>query len=145
MKKNIITILTLIALSTLAHARIGETVAECDARYGEPKLIKADSRMYHKSGYTVRIAFDENKKCGEVCYMITNGEGSLSDKERKAFMSANGKAWISQQGTELLKKWQSPDKVAFFLNGVLVVRTLDYDDFLTAEDKRKEAEKLNAF
>ena len=144
MKKNIITILTVLALSTLAHARIGETVAECKARYGEVKLEDEDQKFYQKSGYTIAIFFNDNGKCCQIHY-LKSGEGELTEKEVNAFMNANGKNWKKIKANKTYIKWESGGKFAYDTAGTLLIRTIAHDAFVFDEADRKEAEKLNAF
>jgi len=136
--------LTVLALSTLTHARIGETVAQCDARYGELMDFPDDNgdRHYNKNGFIVFASFNKDGRCGKIHYLKKNNK-ELTTPELKAIMRANGKGWVEDRGTEGLKVWRTDSRVAYLLEGrSLFVYTLAYED---AEAKRKEAEKLNAF
>jgi hypothetical protein len=146
MKKNIITILTVLALSTLAHARIGETVAQCDARYGE--LVRFPDangdRHYNKNGFAVFASFSKDGKCAAIFYCKLNDE-KISALELKALMRANGKGWVSQNKLADFDVWISDNKKAYLRNEVLTIKTLAHIDYEIAEDERKKAEKLNEF
>lgn len=49
---------------TMAAARLGETIRECDARYGKPTQVEAGAvfansleRTYFKGGFTIKVLF----------------------------------------------------------------------------------------
>jgi len=145
MKKNIITILTVLALSTLAHARIGETVAQCDARYGELLKNGENGRHYNKSGFVVFVNIDKKGKCGKIHYFKKSDE-NISTLELKALMRANGTGWVERVGTERLKIWKNNSRVAYLLEGkTLYVYTLAYEAEEDAEAERKKVEELSSF
>ena len=138
--------LTVLALSTLTHARIGETVAQCNARYGEVVAEdEAVGRCYQKSGFNVFVTIAENGKCGQITYSKENG-GKFTAPELKALMRANGKGWVEQGKIADMQIWKTDDKAAYFNEGnYLFIRTLAYKAEEEAEAERKEAEKLKAF
>ena len=142
MKKTITTMLTVLALSTLTHARVGETVAECNARYGGTDDI-GRKVYYKKSGYLLAVEFDTKGRCGEIVYSKPGAD--LSNSEIRAFIRANGSGWVEKEGTAKLDKWKSADKMAYFYGGILVVRSLVYEAAKDAEAEREKQEKLNAF
>lgn len=137
--------LTVLALSTLTHARIGETVAQCNARYGEVKLEDEGQKFYEKSGFTIAIVFDDNGKCCQIHYLKSGSSNNLTEKETKAFMNANGSSWKRTKVNDTYIKWESGGKFAYDTSGTLLIRTIAHDAFALAEADRKEAEKLNAF
>ena len=138
--------LTVLALSTLTHARIGETVAQCDARYGEVvRSPDADGdRHYNKNGFAVFASFNKDGRCVAIFYVKSNDE-KISTLELKALMRANGKGWISQKKLGAYDVWTNDSKKAYLSGKILTIKTLAHIDYEIAEDARKEAEKLNAF
>ena len=138
--------LTVLALSTLTHARIGETVAQCDARYGELKGMSHETtRQYVKSGFAVFATIDKNGKCAAIYYSKMNDE-KISTSELKALMRANGTGWVSNDNLGDFKVWVSGDKKAYYRDDdTLTIRTLAYIAAEKAKAEKEEAEKLNAF
>jgi len=146
MKKITTTMLTVLALSTLTHARIGETVAQCNARYGEVMSPPDDNgdRHYNKNGFAVFASFNKDGKCAAIFYHKQNRK-KISTLELKALMRANGKGWISQKKLGDWDVWINDSKKVYSDGESLVVKTLAHIDYEIAEDERKEAERLNAF
>ena len=53
---------------TVAAARLGETIEECDARYGKPTQVEAGAvfaksieRTYSKDGFTIKVLFVDGR------------------------------------------------------------------------------------
>lgn len=57
------TLAFLFLLMATAFGRLGETVAECDARYGKPTLSREDYRWYEKTGISIHARFRGGKAC----------------------------------------------------------------------------------
>lgn len=89
-----LTILTLlILLAAPAHARLGETEAECAARYGTPvksSSLQPDERRWRKGNMEVTVAFVEGRA---VVITFMKRETRLSDVEIETLLNANGNGW----------------------------------------------------
>ena len=93
------TTLLLIALmfSTPAFARIGETTAELDKRYGKPRETtreKVETRRYSFRGYTVLVGFEKGISQCEIYQREDNFR--MSEPEIQGLLQANaGKSeWL---------------------------------------------------
>jgi len=88
------TIVLTVALLVPAKARIGETVAESDARYGKPTEIKSPSRYYSKNGYKIVVKF-RGGKAAQITFgkekMDSDGvrEG-MTKEEIQSILKSNG-------------------------------------------------------
>lgn len=110
----------LLALSlgcSAAHARIGETVAQCDARYGTPKKIGKDAplcaqtRTYNKGDLLITVGFNEQGTAEEVTYAKVLG-GELTEEEQENFLGENrdDSTWSRMQSTSAaLVLWNRTD------------------------------------
>ena len=86
------TITLLLALSTLASARIGETRAECEERYGSPTEVDELGTHYIKHGYRLILQFDSDGECALFSAQRV-GQPKLTDKEIAMFLTGNGDEW----------------------------------------------------
>jgi hypothetical protein len=65
MKKQLI-FMAAVAAVTISHARLGESIEECRARYGEPRRIQTDDSLsgiatYAKNDLVIAVHFDHGK------------------------------------------------------------------------------------
>jgi hypothetical protein len=89
----------------VAQARIGETVKECEERYGKPVRVLKDRSMiaYVKSPLLPLLHFTDGK-CDEISYVKAeldspDAREELSEDERDLLQIANGgnRAWRRSQ------------------------------------------------
>ena len=89
-------------LPTEVAARLGETIAQCNARYGQPeKTTPAEDtvvKLYHQNhlfnGYRVSIYFMNGKSANEEFIRLDkskSGEREISEKDQEAILRANTK------------------------------------------------------
>jgi hypothetical protein len=76
-----------------AHCRIGETLDECKARYGDPITVLESSALFLKSGIFVSTHFVKGK-VDEISYYRTSVKNSKrhvcpSDAEVQVLLNAN--------------------------------------------------------
>lgn len=80
----------LLFLSITAEARLGETVAECKARYGE-ELDRDDAKRYlgfNKNGFIVMAFFDADLKCEKLIF-LREDKGEMSSTQKDLLVKAN--------------------------------------------------------
>jgi hypothetical protein len=68
--------------------RVGETIAQCDDRYGKPVEVTSDLRVYHKEQMVIGV-FHENGVCWKIAYAHADGT-PLSEVERNAILDLYG-------------------------------------------------------
>ena len=89
-------IAVLVLCSVTAFARIGETEAQIEKRYGKPKFNSSSTRSYFYKALSIIVAFD-NGVSGIETYEKRDG-ALMSAGEIRQLLNANG------DGT----KWQEP-------------------------------------
>lgn len=90
-------------LSLSAQARIGETEAQCNARYGPPmaKVTKGD-KQYSKNGYIIFVWFKDGKAAQIQYTRSFNGSSdTLKSEEVDAFLAANAEGLSWSRPTKL--------------------------------------------
>ena len=93
----------ILGLACSAHARLGETVAQIEARYGKPSETSSNgvrsSASYSKDGIAVKVDFVNRASWQETyCKPSADQQGAFEPflrKEIDAFLEANaaGQAW----------------------------------------------------
>jgi hypothetical protein len=86
MRTNLLIAAVASLLNLSASARVGETVAECDARYGKPVLVEGLRRTYAMKGFVVIQEF-ENGKAAVSVYKSASGK-DLTEGEKTVFVNA---------------------------------------------------------
>jgi hypothetical protein len=149
--------LLLLALLTLtANARMGETLAECEARYGKGKRV-GERVEFAKGDIAITVHFGKDEKCDYIFFTAYKvlSRRPFSDDERGGLLKANGLGHIlvrreSIEGGEI--EWQAGSKqVAAVMVGNssrIVFFTPEgkkaLDAHLEAESK-KEPESIKGF
>ena len=64
-------LVALLALPRNTQCRIGETLLECETRYGKPVEIKKDTALFLKNGMTVSVHFFGGK-VDQITYYKTD-------------------------------------------------------------------------
>ena len=113
-------VVPLFTLATPLQARLGESVARLEARYGAPVKFQNGSCTrdfqctYHHGGMTIVVDFlDETSQCESY----SNEDGSpFKPEETQALMSVNGRGgkWTLKEDKQTSKRWNlsSGDVVA---------------------------------
>ena len=145
----------LMMLSNKASARIGETLDQCKARYGEPVTVDGDTYTFMKNGLLVIVEFYENKvdligfrKAEENALSIA---ADMSDNEIQTILSANGNGnnWRKREVISINKEWEAEDVTMFAqyitMQNILMIFTKEYLARFDAAKKAKENNNLKGF
>ena len=155
--KPMLAILTLILTITPAFARIGETPAECIARYGEPvEIDKEKSQLIFMKGTMAIIAGFFDGKCDKLVMRkveqdIIGTPEEISDNEIDLLKEANGgeKPWREKPLISMTKLWETEDGAILAqyepLNRLLVIFTRECNERQKAAKKAEEQKKLDGF
>ncbi|MEM1058859.1 MAG: hypothetical protein AAGK14_06395 [Verrucomicrobiota bacterium] len=141
------------AVPTTSQARLGETKAECEKRYGEAVetggvFMGADTNsIYHKNGFLIVVGYIDGI-CTFVAFTkpgeYTNQE--MSEHEIKTLMEANSNG---QRWTQTARgNWSLPDgSVAVFTYGSnqLSFATQGFVSKMNERTKAKESKNLEDF
>jgi hypothetical protein len=157
---NPLLLLLLTALPTFA--RLGETKAECEARYGKPISIIAENNgaIYQKAGLTIVITFWKDK-AARVSFSKDNpdhpgyeidGRAPLTRVEQDTLLKANSgnSTWKKDEESDAkLVSWTRADDKAIAMYSAdgndLTFTDSAYADHLLKEMDKKEAKKLEGF
>jgi hypothetical protein len=100
---------------TMAAARVGETIRECDARYGKPTQaeagpIVADSveRTYFKEGFTIEVLFVDGR-AETISYLHPS---AFTDEQITKLLNNNaqGEVWAEKPNgsSGVYGSWETP-------------------------------------
>lgn len=119
--KAIVFLLVLCALlAAPARARLGETRAECEARYGMP-LKEVDVKgvralVFSKSGFSILVLFDGDR-VGSILYTHDDGpKGApsppeITGVELETLLNANAPQWSDEsEGSAMFRNWSTPGR-----------------------------------
>ena len=124
-------------LACSAHARLGETVAQIEARYGPPDPprgvppsrvppIENSSRDYHHDGIKIGVRFYNGISGKESYYRATGESHQLSEKDIETLLNANsnGKPWTHLRSPSGNNDWTCENgyTAAFSGQDVLVIK-----------------------
>jgi hypothetical protein len=144
----------LILAAATAEARIGETIAQCHERYGNPLRITGDERRYETGGFVIFVTFFEGK-AEEITYCKQSSgflgrPDALSKNEIAELLKKNAVGvWKAPAKPSLEIDWESADGscVAGYsgISNVLRITTTTrikrMADARQAEAKAKKAEE----
>jgi len=159
----VLSILALIACSpVVGHARLYETEAQCEQRYGKPQespsdkaipiLANATNRTYNYQSWKIRVAF-LNAKVSMIQYTKSVADASsitIRDDEANAILAgeANGGKWQDKMNFDLFdqlihpKKWLNTNcSIAYFVGAnriSLVIESPEVEIFKKAQAEEKE-------
>ncbi|MDD5677887.1 MAG: hypothetical protein PHW60_07840 [Kiritimatiellae bacterium] len=164
--------LALVILGTLALtpiydacARLDETLAQCEQRYGKPQESPSDKAMpllsgalnvsYQYQGWHIRIAFLDDKAVMISYSKIAQagGDSSIKDDEAKAILDSEGngnewkKSWTLNPFAPLVypKRWLKTNGSIAYLVGMnkimLVVESPKAEEFRKAQATAKEEQR----
>lgn len=147
--------LTLFAVAGSVQARIGETVDQCKARYGQILNIMPNGiHVYEKHPFRVVCGYSEG-----VCVYIgfLNSERDvldnplpMSETQIQTILDANskGRSWVKRQVISLHKEWQTSDGylcAVYSFENLLLISTKAEMDRSNAETVENEKKKLKGF
>jgi hypothetical protein len=158
---KLLPILALLLTALPTFARLGETKAECEKRYGKPfKTLEDGIDIFKKAGLDITVIYLKDT-AARISFSKANPEASpfkldqslpLSEAERDTLLKANsgGSPWKEdlEAGADYLR-WKRADKKAAAMyspdSKVLTIYTSDYADHLDEEEKKQETKKLDGF
>jgi hypothetical protein len=102
-------------MTSQTSARVGETLAQINARFGEPKFTSEArppatlANVYHKAGLMIIIHFRNDISELEVYGKMD--KSALTDAEQDALREANsgGKKWTKVAQISLSPEWKTED------------------------------------
>ena len=145
MTMKTITMTLLLALSTLASARIGETKAECEERYGSPTEVDELGTHYLKHGYRLILQFDSDGACALFSAQRL-GQPKLTDKEIAMFLAGNGDDWGDPIAEGVNIRWHGSGVVGYvYKRSIVFVFESSYAAKLKDEAAERERELLITF
>ena len=161
----ILAVIGVIALTPIhTFARLGETEAQCEQRYGKPQVSLSDksfpvlsgavNRTYQYQGWCIMIAFFDGK-AAIISYSKaakTPGGVTIRNDEAKAILDAegNGGEWKGSRSFNLFgpvhpKKWSNTNGSIAYLVGItraaLVVESPKAEEFRKTQPKTTEEQQ----
>ena len=113
---SILAFLCFLTLPSVAFSRIGETIEQCEGRYGAhlkamdgDDVMITESRLYTKNGFNVIVGFSKG-----ICHLCvyTKMDGSaLTEVEQKSLLQAEAgsSSWQLLRDFSMNTKWQRLD------------------------------------
>ena len=152
MQRTAYLIITFVFVSNLAIARVGETLEQCKARYGQPIIQENTHGMYVfiKSGFYIMVGFGVDKKVACISYRKTGKDDlgqpqEITDEEIQIILKLNSnKKWERVLEISFTNKlWTNEDK-SYGANYDMLENTLvitNYEFAKKFQDKMKEIDK----
>jgi hypothetical protein len=156
---------------TMAAARLGESIGECDARYGKPTQVEAGAafansleRTYFKDGFTITVLFIDGRAetisyfhpsaltGDEVTKLLNNNAHGEAWEETPNGSSSVYGSWETAQGATAEyfkpKPWESRTSSQYCLkiSSSTLARLVQKNEMERKAEERKKAEaaKLRA-
>ncbi len=138
-----------------AFARIGETLAQCETRYGKAYNTEGSMSAFRKGGLLIGVVFYQGK--ADVVYYekeernIVNLAAEMSENEIETLLKANGgdKKWKKSAVISMDKHWQTEEGELFAnyttIRSQLTVCTREYLEREFEKTKAKEKKQLEGF
>jgi hypothetical protein len=156
MRIALIALLFVVAVTTTAQARLGETADQLVARYGQPlketdqkgegdKIASADV-VFQKGGFQIEVTLVDGISVAETFNKI-NGDG-LSLGEIRILLNDNsqGSGWEAPQTIADQKKWMRDDgAVASLAQGFLTIKSKELMTEETTAKKLESQPSLDGF
>ena len=94
MNTILIATLALILAAVPASARIGETVEQCEKRYGKAYPVRQSSdTMFRKNGFDIVVSFYAGK-CDSIYYIKNDGGfNPITEEEQQILRESNAEGW----------------------------------------------------
>jgi hypothetical protein len=157
MGKYILILISILTCS-LASARIGETLPECKARYGESTGTSANDNdviFFEKNSMLIAVHFYQ-EKCDFIQFQKSkeNSIGiptPLSENEIETLLKANGgeQKWEKRNILSMDKEWITQDGKIYAtyanLKNFLSIATAEYIQRDNDNKKKQESENLKNF
>lgn len=83
------------ASARAGSTRIGETLEQCTARYGDPVMERVNSAGFEKNGIRILVDFREDGRAASILYMQAGGF-SEQEVERLLKLNGGGQRWIPE-------------------------------------------------
>ena len=154
MKPLPLLLLLLTALPTFA--RLGETKAECETRYGKPIVTLTDTERFIKADIQIQITYLSDK-ASHIEYERRTATPDAADKKPKdlteteltVFLDANkgNSHWKKRASDSTWIKWERADGGAsatyWVKTGSLTVQLTAFEEHMAKETAKAAAEKAN--
>ena len=103
MKRTLATILITAVGAVTANARIGYTLSECQAQYGEITKVTGNGYQFTKNGFVISISLSEGGRVNFISYQkkfMDHYWASLTPIEIGVLLNnnADGATWVYQAG-----------------------------------------------
>lgn len=139
----------LLLIASPASARLGETVQECLARYGEAIEADAEERTaaFVKSGFLVMVYFDDSGYCDKIIFIREDKE-AFSETQKDTLIAANLGEEIEPVDVGINEGWETPTGdlgVYNVIQEVLIFRTKARLERDAKEKESKEKKALSDF
>jgi hypothetical protein len=144
-----------LTLSSTAVARIGETLEQCQSRYGKEIRRANGCSVFIKAGFYIMVQFYEGKADSilfrKVEQNILDMPVEISPNEIQNLLKQNGggKTWKETHEVIIGSSWATEDRSVLAgytaMDRVLVIFTLDHSLRNLAAKKAKEDKKLEGF
>lgn len=106
---KLLPVLWCLVLANTVEARLGETLTECEKRYGQAKEGKYGEKEFAKDGISVNAHFGKDGKCDYIFFTAYDQQKRrmLTDQEIEDLLKANsqGRAMISMTPAGEGKAW----------------------------------------
>lgn len=140
--KTILCCLLLFTTAT-AHARLGETIAQCKARYGE-EIARDNEEKYlgfHKNGFVIMAYFDDQSLCKKLIF-FQDDKSALSDYQKDFLVEANFGKGAVKSFIGIEESW-TDNKTGLAIHSLLY-KTLTFMTLAAAQEYLQEikAEQL---
>lgn len=146
--KTLMFIITTALLLSAAQARIGETLDECNARYGAGARAFTDGYEHAvwQKGEVIISAYFLNEKCERIRFEKTRHGPALTDADAAILVEANSGGLSWKECFELIgREWERSDKaVALFDGRSLDIKTPAWSAKETADLEAKLAKEKAA-
>jgi len=151
-KSKVVLVGLLLLLPSTTFARIGETLTQCEARYGKADRTDKDTGVVYflKGGFYIMVDFHQGK-AEAVGYKKEQGGKEMSDNEIETLLKANGedKKWKRIESITIKQQWRTEDgllvAVYYPVDNILLVGTQEGLARFRTEKKAKEDKKLEGF
>jgi len=140
-------------LTYSAHARLGETVSQIEARYGPPDTLRGvppsrvppienSARQYHHDGIGINVHFYNGISLEET-YLREKQPQQLSEKDIETLLNANGngKPWVHLQSPSHNDDWTCESGYTATLNGQHFLIVKDPAKIQAAQEAKEKKAK----
>jgi hypothetical protein len=128
--------LTLVILASNAHARVGETEAQIEKRYGKAlETLRSESGVHRKfsfRGFTILVSFQNGISAMEQYQKKDLGVITPTETVQLLDANSNGGKWtdpeLSVSGDYIAHTWGSPKLIAIYQPGArsIMIATKQY-------------------